>query len=524
MQKLPIGIQSFDKLRENNFLYIDKTKEIHRLITEGGVYFLSRPRRFGKSLLVSTLEAIFKGKKELFEGLYIFDHWDWSQQHPVIRLDFGGLSYASEEELKLSLGNFLDLSAKKYHLSLSDSPVSDKLGELIEKLHQSTGQKVVILVDEYDKPIIDHLKRLEIAEANREILQNFYQILKAADEHLRFIFLTGVSKFSKISIFSGLNNLRDITMSDEFATICGYTQTELEFYFDERIEQLAQKEQLSRVELLEKIKFWYNGYSWDSVTSVYNPFSTLLLFTEKQFSGYWFATGTPTFLVNLIKERNDVKVLLEPVLMQSSGFDSFDYRTLDTKLLSFQTGYLTVKKTEKSIFNNTIIYTLCPPNEEVRQALIAHLVGSYAAYPVSDTVSMRERMMQQLLEGDSQSFERSLQEMFARIPHQLHIPREAYYHSLLLLWLNLLGFNVDAEISTDKGRIDAVWIWGDRVVVAEVKYAPGEKSGSLLKKAFAQINNRRYYERYTGGNRRVALLAVAFTGKEIVIKMKELNH
>ncbi|MDR2813814.1 MAG: ATP-binding protein, partial [Prevotellaceae bacterium] len=348
--------------------------------------------------------------------------------------------------------------------------------------------------------------------------------LKAADEHLRFIFLTGVSKFSKVSVFSGLNNLNDITMDDKYATICGYTQAELESNFAEHILAMAEYHKQTREETIDEIRRWYNGYSWDGETTVYNSFSTLLLFDKKNFVDYWFATGTPTFLVNLIKERNDVKTLLEPVAVQSSSFDSFEYRTLDTKLLLFQTGYLTVKKKEKSIFDNTILYTLGFPNEEVRRALTAHLVGSYAACSTSDTFSLREQMLQQLFEGNSPALERNMQEMFARIPYQLHVPREAYYHSLLLLWLNLLGFKVDAEVSTDKGRMDAVWTWGDRVVIAEVKYSAGKKTEPLMEKAFAQIFSRRYHERFAGENKRISLLAVVFTGKKIACSMKELNQ
>ncbi|MDR3188085.1 MAG: ATP-binding protein [Prevotellaceae bacterium] len=524
MQKLPIGIQSFESLRENEFLYVDKTQKIYQLVTSGRVFFLSRPRRFGKSLLVSTLGALFRGEKKLFEGLYIYDKWDWEQRFPVIRLDFGGRAHSSGEELMTSLTDFVEAQASAYHLSLVQNALPDKFMELLTKLHQSTGQQVVMLVDEYDKPITDHLSNLEVAEANRKILQAFYQVLKAADEHLRFIFLTGVSKFAKISIFSGLNNLNDVTMDDKYATICGYTQAELESCFAEHIAEMAEYHKQTREEIIAEIRRWYNGYSWDGATSVYNPFSTLLLFDKKLFIDHWFATGTPTFLVNLIKTRNDAKVLLEPVQVQSTTFDSFEYHALDTKLLSFQTGYLTVKKREKSMFDNTLVYTLGFPNEEVRMALMGHMVGSYAACPISDTFSLREHMMRQLAEGNAPSFERSMQEMFARIPYQLHVPREAYYHSLLLLWLNLLGFKVDAEVPTDKGRMDAVWTWGDRVVIAEIKYAEKGKIEPLLKKALTQLLYRRYHERYAGAKKRIALLAVAFAGKEIACRIKELSN
>jgi hypothetical protein len=255
---------------------------------------------------------------------------------------------------------------------------------------------------------------------------------------------------------------------------------------------------------------------------VYNPFSTLLLFTEKVMRNYWFETGTPTFLINIIKERNDVKFLLEPVEMNDVEFNSFDPRTLGTKVLMFQTGYLTVKKVNKNPFGDGIIYTIGTPNEEVRQAMLQYLTSSFAAYPIDDTTSMKGRMMAQLFDGDVSGFEASARELFARIPYQLHLPREAYYHSLLLLWLNLLGFEVQAEVSTDKGRIDAVWTWEERVVIAEVKFCEDGEVEPLLETAMTQIREQRYYERYAGEKRRIALLAVGFAGKDIACRMTEL--
>jgi hypothetical protein len=523
MQKLPIGIQSFIDLRTNDYLYVDKTKDIYRMITSGKPFFLSRPRRFGKSLFVSTLEEVFKGNKALFEGLYIYDQWDWTQQYPVIRLDFGGMSYNSSDALIRSLSDFLKSTASKNGIILEKAEIADRFVELIERLHLIHGQSVVVLIDEYDKPINDHLSKPDLANANRIILHDFYQVLKAADEHLRFVFLTGVSKFSKVSIFSGLNNLNDITTSDDYSTICGYTQAELEFYFEPFIEQFAHSNNTTKQQIIEKIKNWYDGYSWDGINHVYNPFSTLLLFSNKKFLDYWFTSGTPTFLVNLIRERNDVKLLLEPTQVIGSGFDSFDIQTINLKLLLFQTGYLTIKSCEQDMFSDQPVYTLGVPNEEVRRAMLEHLVSNYASYPMPDTAPMRNRMLKQLLEGDLLAFERSMQEMFAAVPYQLHIPREAYYHSLFLLWLNLLGFDVQGEVSTDKGRIDAVWRWNERVVITEIKYTEGDDTEPLLEEAFTQMNERRYHERYAGSNRRIALLAIAFAGKKIACRMIEMN-
>jgi hypothetical protein len=526
MKLLPIGIQSCADVRSNGYLYVDKTEDIYRLITSGKTFFLSRPRRFGKSLLISTLDAIFAGQKELFEGLYIYDKWDWIQQHPVIRLDWSRVSHESAEMMKRTSWAFLKTIAENNQLTLKKEDAPDCFYELIEQLHCKTGQKVVVLIDEYDMPILDAMdETFETRDETRKFLQSFYKILKAADDHLRFVFLTGVSKFSKVSIFSGLNNLNDITLDAQFATICGYTQAELESYFEEHIQAMTGNKWGAREDVLTRIRDWYNGYSWDAETSVYNPFSTLLLFYKKDFKNYWFASGTPTFLVNLIKERNEVEKLLEPVSASSTGFDSADPEVMDTVQLLFQTGYLTVKKVETAPFENTTDYVLGIPNQEVRQSLTANLFAGYAGYSVSDTHLMSNRLRLQLLDGDEEGFRKSMQEMFAHIPYHLHIPREAYYHSLLLLWLKLLGFEVQGEISTNIGRIDAVWTWKNHAVVAELKYLPlpAEKSPSPktlskhLDEAMGQIRDRRYYERYQGYQ--VTLAAIVFAGKEIACRL-----
>jgi hypothetical protein len=521
--KLPIGIQTFSDIREQGYLYVDKTREIHRLISNGKVFFLSRPRRFGKSLLISTLEAIFKGEKALFEGLYIEDKIDWNERYPVITLDWSSISHTSAGQMEEGTAIYLGNIAAFHDITLNQKLAANRFEELLTALHQKTGRQVVVLIDEYDMPILDALgKPDETIDEIRQFLQSFYKVLKAADRHLRFVFLTGVSKFSKVSIFSGLNNLRDITLSNDYATLCGYTQEELESYFSSCIEELAEVEHISRQGILDRIRHWYNGFSWDGVNTVYNPFSTLLLFTEKVMRNYWFETGTPTFLINIIKERNDVKLLLDPVQMEDTGFDNFDYRTLDTKILLFQTGYLTVKQITKNRFGDKLIYTLGIPNEEVRSAMVEHLLSSFAAYPVSDAGIIRERMMGQLFDGDVSGLERGMRALFAGIPNQLHLPWEAYYHSLLLLWFNMLGFKAEGEVSTDKGRIDAVWTWEERVVIAEVKYAIEGEVEPLLEAAMAQILDRHYYERYNGANHRIALLAIGFAGKDIACRITEL--
>jgi hypothetical protein len=359
MQELPVGIQSFEKLRKGNYLYVDKTRQILRLIERGSVLFLSRPRRFGKSLLVSTLQALFEGRKDLFEGLYIADKVDWEQRYPVIKLDWSNFKHTKAEEMENGMTAFLKEIAQGYQITLAQDYASNCFRELLFRLHQKTGRQIVVLVDEYDMPILDALnKQVEQIDEIREFLQEFYKVLKGADEHLRFVFRTGITKFAKVSVFSALNNLVDVTFDAEYAALCGYTQVELESCFAPHLEELAAAHKCDVPEVLAKIRRWYNGFSWDGETSVYNPFSTLVLLLQKKFTNLWFETGTPTFLVNLMKERNDVRLLLEPVQMKQAEYNVFDYRTLDTKQLFFQSGYLTIKNAAQSSFNEELVYTL----------------------------------------------------------------------------------------------------------------------------------------------------------------------
>jgi hypothetical protein len=521
MKKLPIGIQSFSKLRESDCLYIDKTQDIFHLITMGNAFFLSRPRRFGKSLLVSTLEEIFKGNKSLFERLYIYDHWDWTSQHPVIKVDFGGMSFHSPEALNNSLSDLIQSTASKHNVILERTEIPDRFKELIEKLHLSTGYQAVVLIDEYDKPILDNMSFPEVMEENRRILHSFYQILKAADEHLRFVFLTGVSKFAGVSIFSGLNNLRDISLFEYFATICGYTQQELEYYFTEYIDSLSEKFSITRTATLNFIREWYNGYSWDGKTSVYNPFSTMLLFAEKEINNYWFRTGTPTFLIETLKKRNQLKPLMKPTVADSSLFESFDPVRISEIPLLFQTGYLTIK--HKEIVELQPQYTLDIPNNEVKDSLFKYLLNAYSDYPLEREQELKRRMQQQLVSGDATGLEESLREMLSYIPYPLHIGKESYYHSLMLLWLRLLGFDITSEITTNIGSIDAVWKLPDMVILAEVKCQVKKgRMATLLTKAMKQIEEKRYCERFTA-EKKISFLAVVFAEKEIGCRIRELK-
>ncbi|HLP60904.1 MAG TPA: AAA family ATPase, partial [Candidatus Deferrimicrobium sp.] len=345
MKNLPLSIQTFSKLIAGDYLYIDKTRDIYNLFAEGGqYYFLSRPRRFGKSLLISTLAEIFSGNKELFKGLWIYDKIQWTQ-HPVILIDFSKMDFESPMILKESLKQFLNETAVFYGVTLDEKKTyKESFVELIKKL--SSQGRVVILVDEYDKPITEHLEagKIEIAKNIRKVLKNFFGIIKGSDAFLRFVFITGVSKFSRVSIFSDLNNLRDITLSKKFSMLVGYTETELMDYFGPYLAQLADEAGMDKKQLANDIKHWYNGYSWDGVNFVYNPFSILNLFAEKSFENFWFTSGTPTFLIQLIKRKKSEITEFENLTVGSYTFDSYEIENIDIPALLFQTGYLTIKK------------------------------------------------------------------------------------------------------------------------------------------------------------------------------------
>ena len=516
MKQLPIGTQSFENLRRNNCVYVDKTEIIHRIVSNGRIYFLSRPRRFGKSLLVSTMELIFKGRKELFEGLYIYDKWDWSQQYPVIKIDWTLINHSTPEMMEKSLLFYLKDIARHYQINLEAESATDCFGELIESLRYKTGKQVVVLIDEYDKPITAHLTD-SCLKAIQTAVHDFYQVMKGADGDLQFVFLTGVSKFSGLSVFSALNSLDDITMEKEYAAVCGYTQEELESNFSEYIDSAAEYLKMTREYLLDQIRYWYNGYTWDGKTAIYNPFSTLKFFKTQEFAAYWFRTGTPTFLIDIIQRRNSMDTVLEPVVAGSNIFNGYDPFDIGEVSLLFQTGYLTVKQVE--LINGRPQYTLGVPNSEVREALMTCLLKAYGKYPGEKVDALRTAMERQITACDEAGFARSLEVMIATVPYDLHIPHEHYYHSLMLIWMRLLGFSIRAEEHNSLGRADAVWEQPGVTVVAEIKYHAKKKINALLKEAMTQIHDRRYHNKYSG---KVFLLGIAFSGKDIGCRMEEL--
>ncbi|MDI6793813.1 MAG: AAA family ATPase [bacterium] len=377
MKQLPIGIQTFEHLITGDFLYVDKTRHIYELIKPASArYFLSRPRRFGKSLLVTTLKAIFEGKRGLFDGLAIADMpYDW-EAYPVIHLDLSGKKVDTADDLTTYLCNQINLIATQYDIQLEWESYEERFAELIRKL--AASNRVVILIDEYDKPILDNIGRTEQVKEIKDTLSAFYGIIKASDEYLHFVLLTGVSKFSKVSIFSKLNNLNDLTMTADYADMLGYTQAELEDYFQEHLSLACRQSDLTMQALLEKIEHWYNGYRFSTRDiKVYNPISTMLMLQNREFKSYWFETGTPTFLIDLIKSRRfDLRELKE-FYAGKEAFSTFEVENLEIEPLLVQTGYLTIKDYSPE----SRIYTLSYPNYEVESAFTRRLLS--ASLPLS---------------------------------------------------------------------------------------------------------------------------------------------
>lgn len=502
LKPLPVGISTFSKIIEQEQLYVDKTHDIYDLITTGQVYFLSRPRRFGKSLLISTLKEIFEGNRELFEGLWIYDSDYVWEKYPVVRIDFSELKVTTALELESSIEEYLDRIAQQHDVKLEGSTCYFRFSDLIRQL--AAKNQVVVLVDEYDKPLIDNLGNVEEARRIRDVLKGFYTILKGTDEYLRFVFLTGVSKFSKAGVFSSLNNLDDITTSPMFSTILGITEEELIVYFEGHLEDFAEKKGLSKGELLRQTRHWYDGFCFAAdCQNVYNPFSLLKLFKHRHFSNFWFETGTPTFLINLIKERKYDVSLMERLEVDDLAFSSYEIGNLSVIPLLVQTGYLTIKSYDPE----TRLYKLYYPNYEVENAFSRYLLDSFVAVENGLAGGYLQRLALALRDKDWERFFEVLQFFLADIPYDIHVKKEKYYQTVFYLIFKLVGLQIDAEVKTNRGRMDAVVETKDTVFIFEFKL-----DGSA-DEALAQIKERGYEEKY-GLRDAVYLIGVNFGAQE----------
>ena len=498
-RKLPIGIQTFRKIREENCYYVDKTPYIARLVDEGTHYFLSRPRRFGKSLFLDTLKELFEGNEPLFEGLAIHERWDWSVRHPVLRLDFSRNYFKEPDQLQEDIMAQLDAIERREGVGSDYASAPARFSHLMEALHERSGQRVAVLIDEYDKPILDALEVPEVARANRDLLRGLYSTIKFGDAHIAFTFLTGVSKFSKVSLFSGLNNLKDITLDPRYSAICGYTEADLDAVFAPELPGLDR----------EEIRRWYNGYNWLGEEQVYNPFDVLLLFDRRQFGAYWFETGTPTFLLDMLLERGVNSLALDDMLGSEELLSAFDVDHISTEALLFQTGYLTIRRSEPR--GGELYYRLGYPNREVQQSLNKSLLNHLTSNPAR-RAEHSARLYDLLLVNDFDGLETLLEAFFASIPYQWHTNNEianyeGYYASVFYSYFASLGLAITVEDSSRAGRLDMAVEFNGQVYLFEFKVVERAAEGAALR----QLQERDYAAKYRGRGAAIHLIGVEFS-------------
>ena len=510
--RLPIGIQTFRRIREDDCYYVDKTQFIRRLTDKGTHYFLSRPRRFGKSLFLDTLKAAFEGEEALFEGLALHGAWDWSVRHPVVRLSFGSGHFTAPDEVNAQVMAQLDGLARAAEVEMRYDTAAACFRHLLEALHERSGQRVVVLVDEYDKPILDALEVPEVARANRDYLRGLYSVIKDSDAHVRFSFLTGVSKFSKVSLFSGLNNLTDITLDPRYSSLCGYTDADLDTVFAPELDGLDR----------DAIREWYNGYWWLGEERVYNPYDILLLFDRRRFRSWWFETGSPSFLVETLRKRRLASVRLDGMLRSEALISAFDVDYIAAEALLFQTGYLTILG-EEDVDDETY-YRLGYPNREVRQSLNRSLLGDLVGDPAAEETH-RLALRRLLRANDFEGLRALFHAFYASIPYEWYtnndIARfEGYYASVFYSYFAGLGLDITVEDSTSHGRLDMAVRFNGQVYLFELKVVEMTGEGA----AMAQLKARGYADKYRGYGEPIHLVGVEFSRETRNIVAFEVEH
>ena len=501
-RRLPIGIQTFREVREENCYYVDKTAYIRRLLDEGKHYFLSRPRRFGKSLFLDTLKELFEGNEPLFAGLAIHDQWDWSARHPVLRLDFSSGNFTEPDYLQANLIDQLTAIERRSGVVAESATLPGRFARQLEGLHERSGQRVAVLIDEYDKPILDALEVPEVARANRDFLRGLYSTVKFADAHIRFTFITGVSKFSKVSLFSGLNNLKDITLDRRYSALCGYTETDLDTVFAPELPGLER----------EQIRDWYNGYSWLGDEKVYNPFDILLLFDSRAFKAYWFETGTPRFLIEVLFKRRVSSLDLGAMEGSDELLSTFDVDDIATEALLFQTGYLTI--TDAEDLGGEQLYRLGYPNREVRQSLNRSLLR-YLVKDSTRQMANSTRLYRLLEANDFAGLETLFHAFFASIPYEWYTNNdiahyEGYYASVFYSYFAGLGLDIRVEDSSSHGRLDVAVLFNGHVYLFEFKVVEMASESA----AMAQLQERRYADKYRALGEPIYLIGVEFSKDE----------
>ena len=497
----PIGIQDFKSLRKDSYLYIDKTDLIYQLVKTGCYYFLSRPRRFGKSLLISTLEAYFSGRKELFRGLAIDKLEKEWKVYPVLHLDLNIEKYDSPDSLYAILNDALTKWEGLYGTAPEETTLALRFKGIISRAYEKTGTPVVILVDEYDKPLLQAIGDKPLQEEFRATLKPFYGVLKTMDRCIKFGMLTGVTKFGKTSVFSDLNNLKDISMDRRYVNLCGITEQELHANLEPQLHELAESQGVTYEEMCHQLKERYDGYHFmEDSEGIYNPFSLLNVFDSQRLGSYWFATGTPTYLVKLLKQN---KFRLENLITSETDVEVLDNVYGDDKPLPviYQSGYLTIKSYNKEFG----LYTLGFPNKEVEEGFMKFLLPSYASVDESEAPSYIRKFVEEIRSGDIDAFFRRLQSFFADTPYELIRDQELHYQNVLFIVFKLIGFYVKAEYHTSQGRIDLVLQTSGFVYVMEFKLE------GTAEEALRQIEEKGYAVPFQTDGRKVYKIGVNFS-------------
>ena len=502
MKQYPIGIQNFEKLRRGGYYYVDKTQLVYKLISEGCYYFLSRPRRFGKSLLISTIQAFFEGKRDLFEGLAIDRLADDWTPHPILHIDLNTQKYDRPESLENLLNGQLAEWEKLYGSNPAEIGLAMRFDGIIKRAHEKTGQRVVILVDEYDKPMLQAIGNEELQHAYRETLKPFYGALKSRDGDIRFAMLTGVTKFGKVSVFSDLNNLNDISMWDKYYDVCGISEVELERDFKEDIEALAKAQGMAYGDCMARLKHMYDGYHFDAGTpGVYNPFSLLNTFAKKKFDYYWFETGTPTYLVKLLQLHNYDLNEMANEQTSEDVLNSIDAASTNPIPVIYQSGYLTIKDYDPEFE----LYTLGFPNEEVEKGFVRYLMPFYTTVNQSKTAFEISRFVKDVERGDYDSFLTRLRSFYADIPYEMQRDLEVHYQNVLFIVFRLTGFHVAVEYHTSNGRVDLVLKARQYIYVMEFKF------DGTAEEAIRQIDEKGYAVPFKADGRKVIKIGVNFS-------------
>ena len=525
MKKLPLNIQTFKDIIKQDFLYVDKTKEIYQLVHTPSVrYFLSRPRRFGKSLLISTLQEIMEGNKELFKGFWIYDKIHW-KKHIVVRIDFSKLTYTDGQTLEQDIILAIEKIAKEHGIELSEENMKSKWEELIKSLYKTSRNQVVLLIDEYDAPINNSIDKPHIIDGIQDVLRQFYQITKAIDTYWRMVFITGITKYAKLSLFSAMNNLTDISVDDTFSQVVGFSKADLKVYFEGYLTVLQDKLRTDGETLMRHIQYWYNGYSWDGENKLYNPYSILSLFQKMEFRNYWFSSGTPTLLIQQIKKIEHSLAGYESKPLTLDIFESFEVENMPVDSLLWQTGYLSIQSREFIDIGYTI-YNLAYPNHEVRTSFIKHILAHYTRYNIGRIEPDARLLKEYLLRDNIDAFIELLQQFIGRIPSKLHIEQEYYYHSLFYMILRLVGVDLQLEKRGYKGDVDGVLEFPNKVYIIEVKYTKDARRTmkSLTNAAIQQIKQKDYPRPYIGEipQRKIYLLGIGVLEKKIGYQVEKV--